>query len=174
MNYFLVICSILLSFNIYADSSKNLYDLSIQASNGDEIHIKDFKNKPILLVSIATRCGYTKQLDDIEALYQKLKTKDLIVLGIPSNDFGSQTPEDDAKVADFCKLKYGVKFPLTKKVVVIGDKAHPLIKYAVKESGGKEIRWNFEKFLFNSDGKFKARYESSKIPTEKEILAEIN
>jgi len=165
---------VLLSFGLQAEGTKNIYDFSINASNGDAINMKDFKNKPILLVNIATRCGYTKQLDDIEALYQKLKTKDLIVLGIPSNDFGSQTPEDDAKVADFCKLKYGVKFPLTKKVVVIGDKAHPLIKYAVKESGGKEIRWNFEKFLFNSDGKFKARYESSKIPTEKEILAEIN
>ncbi|NCN95823.1 MAG: glutathione peroxidase, partial [Bdellovibrionales bacterium] len=119
---------------------------------------------------IATKCGYTKQLEGLEALYKKYKSKGLVVVGVPSNDFGGQTPENEGEVKSFCKLNYGVTFPLTEKVVVKGEKKHPLFKDLIAQSeGAKEVSWNFEKFLLNRDGKVMARYLSKVTPESKEL-----
>lgn len=129
---------------------------------------------PVLVVNIATQCGYTPQLDELEALSKKYKEQGLTIVGVPSNDFGGQTPEADEAVADFCKINYGVTFPLTKKAVVSGDKKIPLMKKLTTSADEKgEIKWNFEKFLVSSDGKEVKRFRSGVKPESKELASAI-
>lgn len=130
--------------------------------------------KANLVVNIATRCGYTPQLKGLESLYSEYKSKGLVVIGIPSNDFGSQTPEKNDKVKDFCKLKYGVSFPLTRKIKVTGKNKHPWIKTLLEKSkDSTEISWNFEKFLIDRQGTVVARFTSNDKPRSKKIINEL-
>ena len=161
--YLLAVLLLLLSLSASADK-KSLYEFSLKGAKGAAIDINSFKGKPLLLVNIATKCGYTGQLDDLENLYKKYSKKGLTIIGIPSNDFGGQTPESNEKVAEFCRLKYGVSFPLTAKLIVKGDKKHPLVNHIITVAGGKEISWNFEKFLFDGKGMFVSRFSSSVEP----------
>lgn len=136
--------------------------------------LSQYKGKPVLISNIATKCGYTPQLEGLESVYKKYKDKGLVVIGIPSNDFGGQTPEDEEGVKKFCKLNYGVSFPLTAKTVVKGEKKHPLITHLLSQSDNKdEIAWNFEKFLLDKDGKVVSRFKSSVKPDSKEITEKI-
>jgi glutathione peroxidase len=136
--------------------------------------LSQYKGKPVLITNIATQCGYTPQLEGLESVYKKFKGKGLVVIGIPSNDFGGQTPEDEEGVKKFCKINYGVSFPLTAKTVVKGDKKHPLISHLLSQSDNKdEIAWNFEKFLLDKEGKVVGRYKSSVKPESKEITEKI-
>jgi len=161
---FIVAFLILSIINIEAAES-DFHNFTLTSANGEKFESKDFKGKSILVVNIATRCGYTDQLDDLEALYKKYQSKDFVILGIPSNDFGSQTPEDDQKIAKFCRLKYGVTFPITSKVVVNGPNKIPFMKSIIKSAGGNEIEWNFEKFLFDKNGNFVKRFSSATSPS---------
>lgn len=147
---------------------------SIKSIEGKKFQLSEFSAKAILVVNIATKCGYTKQLEGLEALYKKYKDQGLVVVGIPSNDFGGQTPEDEGEVKSFCKINYGVTFPLTEKVLVKGEKKHPLIKDLVRQSeGASEVAWNFEKFLLNKKGQVVARYLSKVNPESEEIRKKI-
>lgn len=144
--------------------------LDIEFIGGDKKSYKKFSSGPTLFVNIATRCGYTGQLTDLEALYQKYKAKGLKVVGIPSNDFGGQTPEENADVKKFCRLKYGATFPIMKKAKVTGDSKHALVKKLI--GSGDEIAWNFEKFLVN-DNKVVARFKSGVKPKSRELTQSI-
>jgi glutathione peroxidase len=138
------------------------------------LDLDEHKGKVVLVVNIATRCGYTGQLDGLEKLYQKYQSQGLVVLGVPSNDFGSQTPEPDAEVKKFCKLNYGVSFPLTAKLVVQGPKKDPLFTRLTKtESGEKEIGWNFEKFLVDRSGNLINRFSSGTEPDDAKLIAAV-
>lgn len=149
-------------------------DQSFTTSDGKKTTFQSYKGKPLLIVNIATKCGYTPQLSGLEKVYQKYKEKGLVVLGIPSNDFGGQTPEGDKDVQKFCQLRYGVTFPLAPKVSVSGENKSPLIQWLLSESANKkEIGWNFEKFLVGKDGKVIARYSSSVSPEDQSISKEI-
>jgi glutathione peroxidase len=142
---------------------------------GVAMDLNEYKGKVILVVNIATRCGYTGQLDGLEKIYKKYKDKGLVVLGVPSNDFGSQTPEGNDEVKRFCKLNYGVSFPLTAKAVVKGPEKDPLFKWLTKtENGEKEIGWNFEKFLVDRSGKLVNRFPSGVEPEEAQLLTALN
>lgn len=159
---------------VSALGAATVYSETINSIGGDPIKMAQYKGKPLLIVNIATRCGYTDQLEGLEALYKKHKDKGLMVLGIPSNDFGGQTPEGEKQVKEFCKLNYGVTFPLTKKAVVKGDKAHPLIKNMVAQTPNKEeIAWNFEKFLIDKDGKVVQRFKSAVKTDDPELNAKL-
>jgi glutathione peroxidase len=160
-----------LSFNMYAQS---VYEHDITLSTGEKLDWNQYKNKTLLIVNIATRCGYTGQLDGLEQIYQDFNKKGLVVIGVPSNDFMGQTPEDDEEVTNFCKTKYNVTFPLTKKSVVKGDKKISLFKDLIKLSGSdKEIGWNFEKFLVSKSGLVVGRFKSGVKPQDKELLEAI-
>ncbi len=151
-----------LSFSSYAD---DIFQMKIQDTD-----MSAYKGKTLLIVNIATRCGYTPQLEGLEKLYQSYKDKGLVILGIPSNDFGGQTPEKNEKVKEFCSLKYGVTFPLTNKAVVKGDKKEDLIAWLIKKSGSEqEIGWNFEKFLVDKSGKNVERFQSGVEPDSKDL-----
>ena len=162
----------LLTFSAFG-SGPSLFEQKIKSTKGTEINLKNYEGRSILFVNIATRCGYTGQLAGIEELYKKYKEKGLTVIGIPSNDFGGQTPEGDKKVAEFCRIKYGASFPIASKVAVTGSKKHPLVQHLVKVSGGEEIAWNFEKFLFNKKGFFVSRFKSSVAPNNASFINSI-
>jgi glutathione peroxidase len=154
--------------------AQSIHTQKIKSIGGKQMNLSEYKGKPILLVNIATKCGYTPQLNGLEKVYQKYKDQGLVVLGIPSNDFGGQTPENNEGVKKFCKLNYGVTFPLTEKAVVRGEQKHPLIASLITQSSNKkEIGWNFEKFLVNKDGKLVERFGSSTSPEDAQLAKKI-
>lgn len=146
------------------------YEIKEKSSKGMDIDFSKYKNKVILVTNIATRCGYTPQLDDLEKLHQKFKNNDFVMLAVPSNDFGGQTPETSEKAAEFCRLNYGVTFPILKKQVVSGEERSNLFKYFQKQIGTDfNVKWNFEKFIVGKDGKLKGSFRSSVNPMSEEI-----
>lgn len=153
-----------------AAHASDFYQFKMKSSKGKEIDFSSFRGKPTLVVNIATKCGYTPQLEGLEKLSQKYRGK-LNVVGVPSNDFGSQTPEKDEGVEKFCRLNYGVSFPLTTKSVVKGKDKISLIKFLV--ASGNDIRWNFEKFLVDGSGKVSQRFASSVAPMSDELVKQI-
>lgn len=162
---------LLISSNLLA---KDFYDYKFTDANKKEVKFKDYKNKTIMIVNIATRCGYTGQLDDLEKLYQKYAKKNFIIVGFPSNDFGEQSPESNKEITDICRLKYGVTFPIIEKQIVLGDKKIPLYKWLTTQKGFEgEIGWNFTKFIIGKDGKLVKRYQSNVEPLDKEITEQI-
>lgn len=166
----------LIILTLALSGANTMYNEKITIIDGakKETTLNEYKGKSLLIVNIATQCGYTKQLDGLEKLYAKYKDKGLVVLGIPSNDFGGQTPESDEDVKKFCKLRYGVTFPLTTKQIVKGDKKHPLVADLITADGkSAEIAWNFEKFLIDKNGKFVARFKSSVEPMSDELVKNI-
>ena len=170
-NFFILTLFTILSLNSYADS---FYDFKFNDTNGNPILLKSFKGKEVLLVNVATRCGFTGQLDDLEKLNLKFKDKNLIILGVPSNNFLSQTPEDNKDVGNFCRLKYGVTFPILEKQEVIGDKKSNLYKWVNSQKGYEgNILWNFEKFLINKDGRIVKRFRSATSPSDQDFLTAV-
>ncbi len=156
----------------YANS---IHDIKLAAAQGDEvINFSKFKGSVLLVVNIATRCGYTGQLEGLESLYKEYKDKGLQIIGIPSNSFGSQTPEKDKEVAKFCRLKYGASFPITEKQSFKGEDLSPVAKRLLSLSNKKSVKWNFEKFLFNKNGEFVKWFPSSKKPNDKDLVLEIS
>lgn len=153
--------------------ASEFYNQEIQLNDGKKIKLDQFKGKSVLVVNIATKCGYTGQLSGLEKIYQKYKSKDFVVLGVPSNEFGGQTPESDEGVKKFCKLNYGVTFPLTKKMLVKGKEKSSLYKYLISSTDNEEIGWNFAKFLIDKKGKIVKRYNSGISPESDELLKDI-
>jgi glutathione peroxidase len=129
------------------------YDFTFESIDGSPLPMSTFRGKAVLLVNTASQCGYTPQYEGLQALWEKYRDRGLVVLGVPSNDFGAQEPGTSAQIKDFCETNFNVDFPLTEKQVVIGGKAHPLYKWLAKELGeGAMPRWNFHKFLIGIDG----------------------
>lgn len=160
---------LIVGFNSF---SQEIYTYSLNDENGQEVKFESFKGKTLLVVNIATKCGFTGQLDDLEKLYKKYKEKDLMIVGIPSNDFAGQTPEGNKEVVKFCRLNYGTTFPILEKIVVTGEGIHPLFKYLTKMKDGS-VKWNFEKFLFDKEGKFVDYYLSLTNPMSDKVVKKI-
>lgn len=146
----------------------NVYDFKAKTINGKEISLGDFKNKVLLIVNVASKCGFTPQYEGLEKLYKDYQTKGLEILGFPCNQFGHQEPGTEAEIQSFCSLTYGVSFPMFAKVDVNGDNAHPLYKYLTHDKPGilgtEAIKWNFTKFLIGKDGEPIKRYGSADKP----------
>ena len=163
-------CFSLLSFSAF---SEQVYKHSISGLADKKFDLSSYKGKPLLIVNIATRCGYTGQLRGLESLQKKYQAKGFSVIGVPSNDFGGQTPEESEEVAKICKLNYGVSFPLTAKTKVKGKEKHELYRFLTSNTGGAEVKWNFEKFLVNKEGKVVKRFRSSVKPMSSKLTHEI-
>ena len=135
--------------NSKADN-KSIYDLSINSIDGNEIKFSNFKNKSILLVNVASNCGFTKQYEDLQKLYELYKSNGLIVLGVPSNQFGNQEPGTENEIKNFCETNFNITFPMTSKYDVKGNKAHPIYLWAKETYGNSAVpKWNFHKILIN-------------------------
>lgn len=151
----------------------SLYDHSLEKTNGEKLAMSSLKGKTVVLVNIATRCGYTGQLGGFETFYKEYKKKGVEVIGMPSDEFGGQTPEGNKEVAEFCRLKYGATFPILKKAKVTGKDKHPLIANLLAKTSNKEIQWNFEKFVISKKGQV-TRLGSGVKPSSKKFLSTVN
>ena len=158
---------------VFANYEKVFYDFKIESISGDEIDFKDYRNKVILLVNTASYCGFTKQYDGLQKLWDKYKSNGLIVLGVPSNSF-NQEKKSDKEVKDFCKINFNINFPLTTITSVKGDNAHEIFKWAKKNHGKSAVpKWNFHKILINKDGKIEETFSSFTKPTSEKIISKI-
>jgi len=157
-----------------SNDSKTLFDFKINSINGEELNLSNFKGKTLLLVNVASNCGFTKQYEDLQNLYDNFKERGLIVIGIPSNQFGGQEPGTESEIKDFCETNFGITFPMTSKYDVKGDNAHQIYLWA-KESYGKSTvpKWNFHKILINKNGKVEDTFASFTNPMSKKILKKL-
>jgi len=157
-----------------SENSKTFYDFKINSINGEELNLSIFKDKTILLVNVASKCGFTKQYDDLQKLYDDYKEKGLVVIGIPSNQFGSQEPGSEAEIKNFCETNFNINFPMTSKYEVKGDNAHPIYIWA-KETYGKSTvpKWNFHKILINKNGKVEDTFVSFTGPLSNKIIKKL-
>ena len=159
--------------NVSANDGKFFYDFSINDITGNELNLNDYRNKVILLVNTASYCGFTKQYDDLQKIWDKYKNKDLIVLGIPSNSFNQEKNTND-EVKEFCEFNFNINFPITEITNVKGDEAHPIYKWVSNNYGSAAVpKWNFHKILINKSGKVETTYSSFTKPTSKKIIKKI-
>ena len=152
---------------------KVFFDFQIQSITGEIIDFKDYRNKAVLVVNTASFCGFTKQYDDLQLLWDKYRSKNFIVLGIPSNSF-NQESSDNKDVKNFCETNFNITFPLSTITDVKGENAHEVFKWAEKNYGKSAVpKWNFYKILINKEGKIQATYNSFTKPLSEKITSEI-
>ena len=157
-----------------ADYEKVFFDFSIKNIDGDTIKFSDYKEKAILLVNVASNCGFTKQYSDLQNLWEKYKERNLIVLGIPSNQFGGQEPGTNSEIKNFCKTNFNINFPMTSKYNVKGENAHEIYKWAQNSYGKSAVpKWNFHKILIDKNGKVHETFASFTNPMSKKIIKEL-
>lgn len=158
-------------------AEKTVYDFTLNTIDGQPAPLSSFKGKVVLLVNVASRCGYTPQYSGLEALYEKYKDRGFVIVGIPANNFGGQEPGSNQEIKTFCTAKYHVTFPMMAKVSVKGADITPLHAFLTDKSAnpktGGEIGWNFTKFLIGPDGKVLARFDSAVEPDSKELTTAI-
>ena len=159
--------------NTTANYDKIFYDFTIKSITGEIINFDEYRNKVVLIVNTASYCGFTKQYDELQELWDKYKSKGLIVLGVPSNSF-NQEKDKDSEVKEFCKVNFGIDFPITTITEVKGSKAHDLFKWA-KDNYGKSAvpKWNFHKILVNKEGKIEDTFASFTKPMSKKMIKKI-
>ena len=165
----------LLSAAAFAASS--VHDFTLNALNGTPTPLANFKGKVMLVVNVASQCGYTYQYEGLQALYLKYKDQGLVIVGFPANNFGEQEPGSNAEIGAFCKSKFGVTFPMFSKISVKGSDKAPLYQFLTDKNAnpktGGEIPWNFTKYLVDRDGKVLARFDAPVEPESKELTSAI-
>jgi glutathione peroxidase len=154
---------------------KSIYDIPLKDINGRPASLAPYKGQVLLLVNVASKCGYTPQYTGLESLYEKYKDKGVSVLGFPSNDYGAQEPGTNAEIAQFCSTKYHVTFPLFDKLHTRGPEQHPLYLFLTGKTSPfpGDVAWNFEKFVIAKDGTIAARFKSPVKPDAPELTAAI-
>lgn len=168
----LLLVFLLILSTIYAKENKmtTLYDLSVKDIEGNTVSLSKYKGKVLLIVNVASKCGFTSQYEGLEKLYEKYKNKDFMILGFPSNQFANQEPGTNKEIAEFCRLTYGVNFDMFAKIDVNGENEDPLYTYLKKEASGvlgtQSIKWNFTKFLINKKGDVIDRFGSTTKPED--------
>mgnify|MGYP001395865171 CR=1 FL=1 len=156
------------------NNQKTLFDFKINSINGNQLDLSNYKGKAVLIVNVASNCGFTKQYDDLQNLYDHYKEQNFVILGIPSNQFGGQEPGSEDQIKDFCKTNFNITFPMTSKYNVKGENAHEIFKWA-KENHGKSAvpKWNFHKILINKEGKIEDTFASMTKPMSKKLVKTI-
>ena len=158
-----------------ASYEKLFYDFEIKSITGENIDLSKLRGKTVLLVNVASNCGFTKQYSELQTLYEKYKENNFIVLGVPSNQFGGQEPGTNEEIKNFCETNFNITFPMTDKIKVKGDEAHPIYKWAKKNHGNSTVpKWNFHKILINKDGKIQDTYGSFIKPMSQKILKQLD
>ncbi len=166
----LLLSLLMSSIAIAADT--NVSDIAVKDIDGKDTTLKAYAGKVLLIVNVASECGYTGQYAGMQALHEKMGGKDVVVLGFPCNDFGGQEPGSEAQIKAFCTENYKVTFPMFAKVAIKGDAKHPLYA-ALQAAAEAEVGWNFEKFLIGKDGKVLQHFGSDVEPDAPELLAAI-
>ena len=159
------------STNVTAKYDKLAYDFNFNDLDGSPLNLTEYKNKVIVVVNVASQCGFTNQYEDMQKIWEKYQARGVIMLGIPSNDFGNQEPGSNQEIKNFCEAKFGISFPMTEKVSVKGESAHPFYKWA-KENHGKSAvpKWNFHKIIIGKNGKIVDTFASITNPSSKKFV----
>jgi glutathione peroxidase len=172
-----LILMLLIAAGTTAAHAASIYDYTMRSIDGESVSLKSYSGKVVLLVNVASRCGFTPQYAGLEALYEKYKDRGLVIVGVPANNFASQEPGTNEEIKKFCSMKYNVTFPMMAKVSVLGDDQTPLYKFLTDKSAnpkvGGDIKWNFTKFLFDRKGNPVARFEPAVTPDSPEVQAAI-
>jgi glutathione peroxidase len=159
------------------DGSTGIIDQTVQSLTGETVDLAAFRGRPMLIVNTASKCGYTPQYEGLQKLYERYHEGDLVVIGFPSNDFGNQEPGTADEIRDFCRLNYGVTFPMMAKVHTKGPDQSPVYRTLTTQSGKAfegEVQWNFTKFLVDQDGRVVARFESGVDPLDERITSAVD
>ena len=175
---YLVILGTLIMFSFFekadAKYEKYFFDFNIEDINNEIINLSDFRGKTILLVNVASKCGFTKQYNGLQTLYENYRDKGFLVIGVPSDQFGGQEPGSNKEIKDFCKTNFNITFLLTDKVDVKGKNAHNIYKWAKKNHGNSTVpKWNFHKILINKEGKIQDTFNSFIAPLSDKIIKQI-
>ena len=169
----------LITLAISLISMKNtdpIYDFPIKDIDGNETSLAEYKGKVLLIVNVASKCGYTPQYEGLQALYEEHEEDGLVIVGFPANNFNGQEPGTNEDIKEFCRLNYGVTFPMTSKVSVKGEDQAPLFEYLTSlenEDFEGEVKWNFEKFLIDREGNLIRRFRSATKPESEELTSAI-
>ena len=157
--------------NVNAKYEKLAYDFAFSDLDGGSLSLADFKGKVIVVVNVASQCGFTSQYGDMQKIWKKYQAKGVIMLGIPSNDFGQQEPGSNEEIKNFCESKFGITFPMTEKVSVKGSKAHPFYVWARENHGKSAVpKWNFHKIIIDKSGKVSETFSSMTNPSSKKFI----
>lgn len=169
-----ILISFLIIFGFFSKTSANYtklaYDFQFNGINGNTIKLSNYKNKIIVVVNVASRCGFTNQYSELQKLWVNYKDKDVVVLGVPTNDF-KQEPGSNREIKDFCETNFNIDFPMTEKINVIGKKSHPFYKWAKDNHGKNAIpKWNFHKIIIGKDGKIAETFASITKPYSSKFI----
>src|SRR5271165_4448662 len=172
--YFIGLVALLMSASLFAASS--IYEFTLPSIDGKPLPLANFKGKVVLVVNVASRCGFTPQYSALESTYEKFKDQGFVILGFPANNFGAQEPGTNEEIKTFCSRKYSVSFPMYAKISVKGADQSPLYAYLTKQTGpgiAGDIKWNFTKFLVDRNGNVVQRFESAVTPDSPEVVSAI-
>jgi glutathione peroxidase len=157
-----------------ADPAASAHDFAFTSIEGAPLPLSDFQGKVVLLVNTASRCGFTPQYEDLQAVWERYRERGLVVLGVPSNDFGGQEPGSEAEIKQFCEVNFSVDFPLTSKEHVVGDQTHAFYRWAAAQLGfAAKPRWNFHKYLIGPDGELVDWFATTTKPTASKVTKAI-
>ena len=157
--------------NVNADYEKLAYEFNFKDLDGSPLKLSEYKGKVIVAINVASQCGFTSQYEDMQQIWEKYQSKGIIILGIPSNDFGKQEPGSNEDIKNFCEAKFGISFPMTEKVSVKGANAHPFYIWAEKNHGKSAVpKWNFHKIIINKEGKIEKTFSSMTNPSSKKFI----
>lgn len=170
---FVVVCLLLVGFG-YAQQKETIYQFKVEDLYGDTFDFASLKGKKIMIVNTASKCGLTPQYEQLEAIYKQYKDSDFVIIGFPANNFASQEPGTNEEIASFCKLNYGVTFPMMSKISVKGKDMHPIYHFLTeKAKNGLEnskVQWNFQKYLINEKGELEKVILPKTLPDDPEII----
>ncbi|MBN2461626.1 MAG: glutathione peroxidase [Candidatus Cloacimonetes bacterium] len=156
------------------NSMNNIYEIRAKSSGGEEILLERYKGQVILIVNVASKCGFTPQYEGLEKIYQEYRDRGFVILGFPANNFMNQEPGTDEEILNFCRLNYGVSFPIFGKISVRGKDIHPIYKYLTSKDTNPDfsgkITWNFNKFLISREGKIINRFGSNVTPESTALI----
>jgi len=161
-------------FSMEGAKMKSIYDFTMKDIDGKDVSLASFKGKVVMIVNVASKCGFTRQYKGLQEIYTRYKDQGFVILGFPANNFLQQEPGTNSEIKEFCTLNYGVTFPMFSKISVIGDNIHPLYQFLTSKESNPEfsgkITWNFNKFLFNRNGKVVNRFSSRVKPGDDKVL----
>lgn len=157
-----------------AQNIENIYQFKVKTLTDEDFDFTSLKGKKVMVVNTASKCGLTPQYEELQALYSEYKDKDFVIIGFPANNFAQQEPGTNSEIAEFCKLNYGVTFPMMSKISVKGEDMHPIYKYLTQKSKNgledSEVSWNFQKYLIDENGKLVKVIPPRTLPTDKIII----
>ena len=168
--FLLLIMISFLGNKVSANYDKLAYDFKFKDLDGSTLNLSEYKGKVVVVINVASQCGFTNQYEDMQKIWEDYQAKGLIMLGIPSNDFGQQEPGTNKEIKNFCEAKFGITFPMTEKVSVKGTNAHPFYLWAKQNHGKSAVpKWNFHKIIINKVGKIEKTFGSTTSPSSKKF-----